>query len=103
MACRHAASGCNSPEGECIGLCYGLKMESELRARINIEGTIFELTKGTDDLAEHPGRIGLWINPTWCGSTVKTYFDGPRALIELRAWFDQVQCSIEHLQRAEKR
>jgi len=76
-----------------------IKSSSEIRARIEIEGTIFEITRGTDDLAEHPGRIGLWINPTWGGCTVKTYFDDPRALIELRAWIDQVQCSLEHLQR----
>lgn len=24
MTCEHAASGCNSPEGECLGVCQNL-------------------------------------------------------------------------------
>lgn len=79
-----------------------IKKSSELRSRIEIEGTIFEITRGTDEMSEFPGRIGLWIMPTWCGGSVKTYFDDRRALIELRGWIDQVQCSIEHLEASER-
>jgi len=44
-----------------------------------LEGTKFELTAGTDDLCESPGRIGLWICNEH-GSSVKVYFDQPESL-----------------------
>lgn len=52
MTCKHAPSGCNYPEGDCPGTCLSKKTDSELRARIELEGTIFEITRGTDDLAD---------------------------------------------------
>lgn len=103
MTCKHAPSGCNYPEGDCPGTCLGKKINSELRARIEIEGTIFEITRGTDDLAEFPGRVGLWINPTWCGGTVKTYFDGPNALFELQTWLEQMLIAVDQLQSVERK
>ena len=99
MTCPHAASGCNYPKVECPGLCVPvqIKTKAELSARIEIDGTIFELTRGTDDLAETPGRIGLWISPTWSGSTFKTYFDHPMALGELAKWLQSVDKALHQL------
>lgn len=72
--------------------------ENELRTRITVEGEIFELTKGTDDLAEVPGRIGLFVCSS-TGSSVKMYFDDLESLNALSLWFDEARSMMEIMRK----
>lgn len=48
-------------------------MKHELTLTTDIEQQTFELTHGTDDLAESPGRFGFFIHTGY--SSQKLYFD----------------------------
>ena len=70
-------------------------MKKEITISDESEGTKIEITYGTDDLAEFPSRIGVFIFVEHYSSTVKTYFDDIESLRKMANLFNEAAKSIE--------
>ena len=64
MTCPHVGSGCNSPEGECLGFCLNKGYEVQYKTGTKItckdDGQVFIVTESTAEVTKYrgPGTSG---------------------------------------------
>lgn len=83
--CPYAASGCNSPESECIGRCLVMVTPPRFGWRLtcDVEGVTFSVSAGDETLAEHPGRVSFYVHSSAYSRNLQEYFDTPQSLDQL--------------------
>lgn len=64
MTCPHVGSGCNSPEGECLGFClnkgYEVQYKTGTKMTCKDDGQVFIVTESTAEVTKYrgPGTSG---------------------------------------------
>ena len=74
-------------------------LSGEFTLQVEIEGQIFQVTYGTEDLAETPGRIGLYMVSRHTGSSQKFYFDDAQSVGHLADLLSRVMNTLPDFQQ----
>lgn len=80
-------------EGNKVGTMN--QLAGEITLQLKAEGTIFQITKGTDDLSEFQGRIGMYIASEHFGSSMKVYFDNAQSIDHLVQMLSRARAAIK--------